>query len=128
MLKLTYTETDFSIERLTESLELWVSARVILALRLGNSCTVGPSTASFLLPAHMPGLRSLKAEVERMGFLEWEACDAEHVEISLCGTWLSTDLEATEGVFVTTVSDAVERLLLEMWQEAQAETLALREY
>lgn len=128
MLKLTYTETDFYIERLTESLESWVSARVILALRLGNSCTVGPSNASFLLPAHMPGLRSLKAEVARMGFLEWEACDAKHVEISLCGTWLSTDLEATEGVFVTTVSDAVERLLLEMWQEAQAETFALREY
>jgi hypothetical protein len=50
------------------------------------------------------------------------------VEISLRGTWLSADLEATEGVFVTTVSDAVERLLLEMWQEAQAETFALREY
>ncbi len=128
MLKLTYTETDFSIERLTETLESWVSARVVLALRLGQGCTVGPSTASFLLPAHMPGLRSLKAEVERMGFLEWEACDAEHVEISLRGTWLSSDLEATEGVFVTTVSDAVERLLLEMWQEAQAETFALREY
>jgi hypothetical protein len=128
MLKLTYTETDFSIERLTETLESWVSARVVLALRLGQGCTVGPSTASFLLPAHMPGLRSLKAEVERMGFLEWEACDAEHVEISLRGTWLSADLEATEGVFVTTVSDAAERLLLEMWQEAQAETFALREY
>jgi hypothetical protein len=128
MLKLTYTETDFSIERLTESLESWVSARIVLALRLGQGCTVGPSTASFLLPAHMPGLRSLKAEVERMGFLEWEACDAEHVEISLRGTWLSVDLEATEGVFVTTASDAVEQLLLEMWQEAQAETFALREY
>ena len=128
MLKLTYTETDFSIERSTESLESWVSTRVVLALRLGQGCTVGPSTASFLLPAHMPGLRSLKAEVERMGFLEWEACDAEHVEISLRGTWLAVDQEATEGVFVTTVSDAVERLLLEIWQEAQAETFALREY
>jgi hypothetical protein len=128
MLKLTYTETDFSIERLTESLESWVSARVVLALRLGQGCTVGPSTASFLLPAYMPGLESLKAEVERMGFLEWEACDTEHIEISLSGTWLSADLEATEGVFVATVSDAVERLLLEMWQEAQAETFALREY
>lgn len=128
MLKLTYTETDFSVERSTESLESWVSARIVLALRLGHSYTVEPSTASFLLPAHLPGLKSLKHEIERMGFLEWEACDAEHVEISLRGTWLSTDLEAPEGVFVTTVSDAAERLLLEMWRAAQAETFALREY
>jgi hypothetical protein len=128
MLKLTYTETDFHLERLTESLEVWVSARVILALRLGHSCAAEPSTASFLLPAHMPGLRTLKAEAESMGFLEWDACDAEHVEISLRGTWLSTDLDVAVGVFVTSVSDPLERILLEMWQEAQHETFALREY
>lgn len=128
MLKLTYTETDFHLERMTDSLEAWVSTRVILALRLGHSCAAEPSTASFLLPAHLPGLRTLKAETGRMGLLDWEACDAEHVEISLRGTWLSNDLEVAEGVFVTSVSDPIERLLLEMWQDAQHETLALREY
>lgn len=40
MLKLTYTETSFHLECLTQSLEEWVAQRVILALRVGQSLYV----------------------------------------------------------------------------------------
>jgi len=51
MLKLTYTENSFYLERLAGSLEEWVTARVMLALRAASSLWVESSTASFLLPA-----------------------------------------------------------------------------
>jgi hypothetical protein len=65
MLKLTYTETGFRLERLAQSLEEWVQGRVILALRVGQSLLVEPSTASFLLPVDLPGLPLLEASVQR---------------------------------------------------------------
>ncbi|MEM9926593.1 MAG: alr0857 family protein, partial [Cyanobacteria bacterium P01_D01_bin.50] len=59
MLKLTYTENSFYLELLTQSVEEWIQARVILTLRVGQSLCVEPSTASFLLPVDLPGLGQL---------------------------------------------------------------------
>jgi len=50
MLKLTYTETGFNLERLAQSPEQLVALRVVLAMRVGQSISVEPSTAAFLLP------------------------------------------------------------------------------
>ncbi len=121
MLKLTYVETGFHLERLTQSLEDWVALRVILALRVGDRLCIEPSTASFLLPVDLPGLNLLVDEVKRQGKEEIAlcACDAEYVELSLKGTWLASDAECEEGAFVTALTYATELLLLELWQEAQ---------
>ncbi|MFN6570503.1 hypothetical protein A6770_16355 [Nostoc minutum NIES-26] len=131
MLKLTYTEGSFYLECLTQSLEEWVAQRVILALRVGQSLCIEPSTASFLLPVDLPGVDLLKAEVKRddSEIIALCACDVEYLEVTLRGSWLSDGSEDAEGVFVTTMSNSpngdsfasrAEFLLHKLWQEAQA--------
>lgn len=121
MLKLTYLETGFYLERLAQSLEEWVALRVILALRLGDFICVEPSTASFLLPIDLPRLHLLEAEVRRQeaDTIALSACDAESVEVSLKGTWLASNPDSEEGVFVVALSHPIEFLMLKLWQEAQ---------
>ncbi|MEH2066763.1 MAG: alr0857 family protein [Nostoc sp.] len=122
MLKLTYTENSFYLEFITQSLEEWVAQRVILALRVGQTLSVEPSTASFLLPVDLPGVEVLKAEVKRddREIIALCVCDSEYVEITLRGSWLSDGSEDAVGVFVTTMSDRAEFFLAKLWQEAQA--------
>ncbi|NWF58640.1 MAG: hypothetical protein HXY43_04830 [Fischerella sp.] len=120
MLKLTYTETSFHLECLTQSLEEWVAQRVILALRVGQSLCVEPSTASFLLPADLPGLEQLKTQVQwdEREIIALCPSDAEYIEVTLRGSWLSEISEDVEGVFVTTMSDRTELLLHKLWLAA----------
>ncbi|WP_392531430.1 alr0857 family protein [Nostoc sp. C117] len=122
MLKLTYTENSFYLECLTLSLEEWVAQRVILALRVGQTLSVEPSTASFLLPVDLSGVEVLKAEVRRddREIIALCVCDSEYVEVTLRGSWLSDGSEDAEGVFITTMSDRAEFFLHKLWQEAQA--------
>lgn len=121
MLKLTYTENGFHLERLAQSVEDWVTARVILSLRAGWSISVEPSTASFLLPVDLPGIDRLVVEAEREDseIISLCACDAEYVEVSLRGSWVSTGADSDEGVFVVTLSDRTEFFLFKLWQAAQ---------
>jgi hypothetical protein len=121
MLKLTYTEGSFYLECLTHSLEEWVAQRVILALRVGQSLCIEPSTASFLLPVDLPGVEILKAGVKRDDgeIMSLCTCDAEYMEVTLQGSWLSEGSEGAVGVFVTTLSDRTEFFLHKLWQEAQ---------
>ncbi|MBD2412679.1 hypothetical protein FACHB389_32395 [Nostoc calcicola FACHB-389] len=122
MLKLTYTENSFYLEFITQSLEEWVAQRVILALRVGQTLSVEPSTASFLLPVDLPGVEMLKVEVKRddREIIALCVCDSEYVEVTLRGSWLSYGSEDAVGVFVTTMSDRAEFFLHKLWQEAQA--------
>jgi hypothetical protein len=130
MLKLTYTQNSFYLECLSSSLEEWVAQRVILALRVGQYLSVEPSTASFLLPADLPGVEVLKAEVKcnDREIIALCTCDSEYIEVTLRGSWLSDSSEDAEGVFVTTMSDSpnggslasrTEFFLHKLWQEAQ---------
>jgi hypothetical protein len=121
MLKLTYTDTFFHLEFLSQPLEDWVAGRVILAMRVGNSICVEPSTASFLLPADLPELSDLEVAIDREGIeaIDLSRCDAEYVEVSISGSWLSGDPEAEEGVFVTAVGDRIESLLFQLWFQSQ---------
>ena len=121
MLKLTYTETGFRLERLAQSLEEWVLSRVILALRVGQRLLVEPSTASFLLPADLPGQPLLQAAVEvDNDAIAVCVCDAKDVEVSLRGTWIASDEENAEGVFVAVMSDRTEFLVFKLWQDSLA--------
>ena len=134
MLKLTYIETGFYLEYLPQSLDKWVFSRVMLSLRVGQKLLVEPSTASFLLPVDLPSYKVLReAELHRKlcafqpllqaaSELEIEAiavcvCDAEYVEVSLRGTWLTADGESAEGIFVATLGDRTEFLLFKLWQD-----------
>ncbi|MFN6463156.1 MAG: alr0857 family protein [Nostoc sp. DedVER02] len=122
MLKLTYTENSFDLEFITLSLEEWVAQRVILALRVGQSLCIEPSTASFLLPVDLPGVEVLEAEVKRgdREIIALCACDTQYLEVTLQGSWLSDSSKDAVGVFFTTMSDRAEFFLHKLWQEAQA--------
>ncbi|MEH2150188.1 alr0857 family protein [Nostoc sp.] len=122
MLKLTYTESSFDLECVTLSLEEWVAQRVILALRVGQSFCIEPTTASFLLPVDLPGVEVLRAEVKRddREIIALCACDAEYMEVTLQGSWLSASSKDSVGVFATTMSDRAEFFLHKLWQEAQS--------
>lgn len=129
MLKLTYTETGFYLERPAQSLEEWVRARVILSLRVGQRLLVEPSTASFLLPADLPGAELLQAAVqlERAEAITIGVGDAEYIEVSLRGTWLAADGESAEGVFVAAISDRTEFFIFKLWQDSLTCTSPLRQ-
>ncbi len=119
MLKLIYTDSGFSIELIEEiTLETWVSTRVLLALRSATAIFVEPSSASFLLAKDLPQVNSLKAAVDG-DVVTIDTCDAEYVEVGLQGTWVGTDADSNEGVFVCNLYPALETLIYEVWQEAQ---------
>lgn len=130
MLKLTYTENGFYLERLSNSLEEWVATRVTLSLRAGASLWVEPSMAAFLLPRDMPQLANLEKEVRQQEIegITLSICDADYLEVSLKGTWMSSDPDGEEGVFVVSLchsscgGDSGHRLeffLWKLWQESQ---------
>ncbi len=138
MLKLTYTETGVHLELVAQSLEEWVFSRVILSLRVGLRLLVEPSTASFLLPADLPGLPLLQsaAQLETTEAsphgqaacgIAFGVCDAEYIEVSLRGTWLAADGESEEGAFVAAMSDRTEFFLFKLWQEAQTCASSLKQ-
>jgi hypothetical protein len=120
MLKLIYTESGFRLELLTQSLEEWVTTRVLLAVRSATNLCVEPSTASFMLPTDLPELAHLTAvEYENGEILDITPCDADFVEVSLQGTWLVSDPDSEEGIFVTAMSHRAEFLLFKLWEEAE---------
>lgn len=120
MLKLTYTENDFWLEHLTQPLEAWVATRVMLAIRAGTGLCVEPSSASFILPADLSSLADLENALleENPEFITLSVCDDESIEVSLEGTWVTSDVESEEGIFVTTMSYGAEFFLYKIWQEA----------
>lgn len=120
MLKLTYTETGFYLERLAQPLEEWVTTRVLVALRAGTSFQLEPSTASFLLPVDLPHLAQLQVEARRENeAIALSVCDAEYIEVSLKGTWLTSNLNGEEGIFIVSMSDRSEFFLSKLWQDSQ---------
>ncbi|ACB52477.1 conserved hypothetical protein [Crocosphaera subtropica ATCC 51142] len=120
MLKLTYTHNGFYIDYLQESLEAWVTTRVILALRSGTSLCVEPSSASFLISLDLPYVNQLLEDVNEFTgeIVEVNRCDEEAMEVVLEGTWLGSDIASEEGIFVCRLSDRLESLLYQIWQES----------
>ncbi|MBD2576858.1 alr0857 family protein [Oscillatoria sp. FACHB-1406] len=129
MLKLTYLENGFDLERLAQSLEDWVEVRVLVAMRSATAICVEPTTASFLLPIDLPYLKELEALAmrEEGDSIALAVCDEEYIEVSLNGTWVSSAPDGEEGAFVTALSDRVEFFLFKLWQEAQSLASALRD-
>ncbi|MEM1172572.1 MAG: alr0857 family protein [Cyanobacteria bacterium P01_H01_bin.35] len=122
MLKLTYTESGFYMERLAQSPEQLVALRVMLAMRVGHKIVVEPSSAAFLLPVNLPELSMLEVAVQKEGGEDVALCiaDDEFVEVSLVGCWITVDPEQENGVFITALSDRIELLLFKLWQATEA--------
>ncbi|MBE9182180.1 hypothetical protein IQ268_26800 [Oculatella sp. LEGE 06141] len=120
MLKFTYTETSLYLEHLPQTVEEWMSLRVTLSLRAGQNLQIEHCTASFLLPVAFVNLGSLNAAVERSESLSITVCDADYIEVSLRGSWVTSTSNEAEGVFVTMLRDRTETTLFELWQQAQA--------
>jgi hypothetical protein len=120
MLKLTYTENDFSLERLNESLQDWIENRVILALRSATNLHIESSTAAFLLSSeslHLVNLQKVANENANENIVEICRCDGEYVEVILKGTWLTSHAESNTGIFVTVLSSSVELLFQQLHNE-----------
>lgn len=126
MLKLIYTDNNFCIKHLSESVENWLNLRVSLCVRAATSIYVEPSTASFLIPKGLPEEANLKAlEQENHQTIELNMSDAEYLEISLKGTWVTSAQNSEEGVFICVLGKKTEVLLNQLWQEAQISASAI---
>lgn len=120
MLKLIYTDDNFRLERLTQSMENWVRDRSVLALRTTQNFYLEASSASFLVLKDL----SFMADLYRMqrdceDILAIAACDAEYAEVSLKGHWVANDEGDCSGVFVCVLGDRPELLLEKVWQASQ---------
>jgi hypothetical protein len=123
MLKLTYTESGFRLERLLLSFEAWVAQRVSLTLCAGQNLYLEPSSASFLLRSNDPGLFRL-TEILGQGHrpsISLSPVDEEFVEVSLRGSWIAESTDAHEGIFVATFSDQLEACLYRLWKTPKAQ-------
>jgi hypothetical protein len=123
MLKLTYTETGFRLERLKISLELWVAQRVSMTLCAGQTLYFEPSKASFLLPGKDSGFFRLEQLLgaEHKPFISFAPVDDDYVEVSLKGSWIAESIDTHEGIFIATFSNQVEFYLQKLWQSTQAQ-------
>lgn len=122
MLKLTYTETDFRLERLEITLDVWVAQRVTMTLCAGQKLFIEPSQASFLLTAQDTRLTRLEQLLNReiKGFVSVALIDEDYAEVSIKGTWIAESVDAHEGLFIVAFPDAVERYLFQLWRSTQA--------
>ena len=127
MLKLNYTEVGLYMERVLTSLELTIAQRVVLAMRLGQSLSVEPGHASFLLPADIPELEQLEVALQRecSSIVSVIPVDNEFVEVSLSGSWIAENNEAHEGMFLTVLSDRVEFFIYKLWLMSEAHISSL---
>lgn len=127
MLKATYTDTGVFLEKLTESVEVFVIQRVVLNLRLGHRLMVESSYASLLLPAGLPGLTELSAIALKLSpeILRLDICDSEWVEVILRGTWITSEAEGAEGIFAVDLEASAERCLFELWRRSQPQAAGL---
>ena len=120
MLKVMYSEAGLHLECLAQLTEDWIALQAILAVRTARHLVVEHCSASLLLRADLDGLRVLEQliKAEAIGLIALSVCDAEFVEVSLRGVWISTG-DAEAGSFVVMMSHDSEVLLLQLWHESQ---------
>ncbi len=121
MLKLNYTDVGLYMERTMTNPELLIAQRVLLAVRLGKTLYIEPGRASFLLPADIPELKVLEMALhqEYGSVVTLLAVDEDFVEVGLSGSWIAEDKDAHEGMFLTVMSDRIERFIYKLWQMSE---------
>lgn len=128
MLKFTYAETGLHMERSVQSVSEWIELRIRLSWQVSHPLRLERCVASFLLPAALVDSAVLHDVVrsEQYGVVEWAIADAEFVEITLAGIWLSSSSSDIEGVFVIELSDRTEGMIIGLWQKSQLHISALQ--
>ena len=121
MLKLNYTDVGLFMERTMTNPELLIAQRVLLAMRLGQSLYIEPGCASFLLPADISELKVLEMALHREygSAVTLITVDEEFVEVGISGSWIAEDKDAHEGMFLTVMSDQIERFIYKLWQMSE---------
>ncbi len=121
MLKLTYTENNFHLERLSKSLEDWLNLYIWQSLEAAKSIQIKPSAASFLVVADESRWSDLRVlEAEKGKKMEFNRCDAEYREVRLKGTWVSWSENINEGIFVCVLRQKAEIMLEQLWRVSSA--------
>jgi hypothetical protein len=113
MLKIVYSADSITVTCLAGRLERLVAQRSVLAVRLGESFHIQQGIATLLLPLDLAGIEELGTELNPY------PVDAEFLEVSLPGIWLTQDLETQEGMFLAVLQPATEIGLHTLWQKAQ---------
>jgi hypothetical protein len=127
MLKITYIENGFYLEYLSESMATWMTRRALVCLRAGVSIYTESTTACVIIPNDLTILSELVKLQADGEIIELTPCDEEYIEVSLPGTWVSSDRDREEGIFVCDLGDRAEASLYRLWQKSQAETSAIGE-
>ena len=118
MLKITYLEEEIYLEHLVESVEAWKANRILVSLRAGVSIFVESSTACLVVPIDTPYLSGL-LELEAQELVEITPCDEECLEVVLSGTWVTSNEDSEEGIFICDFNPSSENFLHQMWLESQ---------
>jgi len=127
MLKVAYTESGLHLECLSQSVEEWIALCVVLALRTNQRLIVEHNRASILIPVALANLSTLKTllQPEDTETITLSVCDKEFIEVSLTGVWITSQVDATEGMFVASLSTNTELTLLQLWQDSQSRMFPL---
>ena len=126
MLKIAYTDKGVHIERLNESLETWLTNRVLISLRSTVGICAEPSSASLIIPRDLPYFQDLSSSEETQDF-QIDICDSSFAEISLEGSWIATPENREEGIFVCCLTTKTEFFLHQLWREGNLNTTFLIE-
>ncbi|MCM1981917.1 alr0857 family protein [Lyngbya confervoides] len=119
MLKLIYTETGMILERVENTLESVIGQRLKLALSLGESFYLEPSSATILLTLEAKGYQALARVVQSDPAITTSVLDPDCVEVTLTGNWLAATAETESGIFLASLSQQTEQLLQSYWEGSE---------
>lgn len=121
MLKFTYTEDGISLELLNDSLLEWVSNRSAMAISAGFPLCILPSRACFLLPDDLELVSDLEIIIsdEDREDIQIYRSNERYLEITIRGTWVVSEFDQEEGIFVTALGDRLEALIFQLWLETK---------
>jgi hypothetical protein len=133
MLKIIYAETGQHLEPIPaespaaklRQRDEWVVERLKFAQSIGQTLLVSQERATFMLPNSIGNVTEIDNCLNRLGAktiaVDW--CDLGWVEIELAGSWIYTDVDRAEGVFIAEQPEPVESYLLQLWEGAKVESV-----
>ncbi len=131
MLKIIYAETGQHLEPIPAESQMaklrqrddWIAARLNFAQSIGQTLLVSQGRATFMLPNSIGNVTEIDNYLNSLGaeMVTVDCCDLGWVEIELAGSWIYTDVDRAEGVFITEQPEPVESYLLQLWEVAKVE-------
>ncbi len=131
MLKIIYAETGQHLEPIPAESPVaklrhrddWIAERLKFAQSVGQTLLVSQERATFMLPNSIGNVTEIDTCLNRLGaeMVTVDCCDLGWVEIELGGSWIATDVDRAEGVFVAEQPELVESYLLQLWEVAKVE-------